>query len=84
MIGISSRRCSSLDAFNEMASLGLAASGAAANSAIFGMIPDVDTVIRRARNPETSRIAQIRIAFSTAGRFSSGSPCPMNTMLIRF
>ena len=81
VIGISSWRCSSLEAFNEIASLGR--TGARPNSSIFGMIPDVDSVIRLGEIPMPSGSVSRRVAFNTLGKLSSGSPIPIITMFTR-
>ena len=49
VIGISSRRCSSVEALSEMANLGR--TGSRPSSSIFGMIPEVESVIRRGERP---------------------------------
>ncbi len=80
-MGISSRRASSVDALSDTASLGR--TGSAPSSAIFGTIPAVETVMRRGDNPKPAGSNRMRVAFTTLGRFNSGSPCPIMTMLSR-
>ena len=78
MIGISSWRCSSVDAFREIASFGRTA--ARPSSSIFGMMPEVETVMRRGEMAIACGSHSSRVALSTAARFSSGSPMPIITM----
>ena len=58
------------------------APAAARSAAIPGSIPTVETVMCRAPMPNPSGALRIVRAVSTASQLSSGSPMPMNTMLV--
>ena len=64
-----------------MASFGRTASRP--SSTILGVIPAVESVIRRGENPIPSGSVSKRVALTTLGRLSKGSPWPIMTMFRR-
>jgi hypothetical protein len=81
VIGISSRRCSSVEALSEMANFGRIS--ARPNPDICGTIPEVETVILRCDMPIPLGSTSSRVAFRTWSRFNSGSPIPIITTFSR-
>src|SRR5215471_4344373 len=81
LIGISTLRCSSFEAFNEIASFGRTSSFAIRS--IPGTIPLVDSVTRLGESPTPSSSSRIASAPKVFSKFSSGSPCPINTTFVR-
>jgi hypothetical protein len=78
--GTSRSRTSSVVAWSDTARF----TGTARSSgSICGTTPTVDTVTRRGAMAKAFGCSSTRTASITAGRFSSGSPMPMNTTFVR-
>ncbi len=79
--GTRTSRSGSRAAWSETASVNCGPS--AVRRRIPGTTPDVETVMWRAPSPNRRRSFSASMAASTRSRLSSGSPMPMNTMLVR-
>ena len=80
LMGINAPRCSSFDAFNEIASFGRTFS--CASRSIPGTIPLVESVTCFGEIRSPSGSSMIRTAAITGSKFSSGSPWPISTIFV--